>query len=268
MSKNSENVKTWRRNCKTRIVEAMGGKCQCCGYFKCNSALEMHHIEPDKKDISFGDIMKNPRKWDEIKIELSKCILLCCRCHREYHANILELPKTFEVFDENKIKTKLKNSKCIICKKETSYMNKTCSSSCAARLTNNVDWSLINLKEELKTQTIMDIANKYDVSDMAVRKRLKTLKIDIKKIQNQFLNVHKKEFLKSCIDRRKVERPTKEILEKLIIEKPFTEIGKLYNVSDNSIRKWCKYYNIIKPVREKGYWQKLKFSKKSSKSQT
>lgn len=38
--------------------------------------------------------------------------------------------------------------------------------------------------------------------------------------------------------------PTKEELLKMIQEKPFTEIGKMYNVSDNTIRKWCKRYDI------------------------
>lgn len=40
--------------------------------------------------------------------------------------------------------------------------------------------------------------------------------------------------------RRKVERPSKEELLELIKTKSFKEIGKIYNVSDNTIRKWCK----------------------------
>lgn len=39
----------------------------------------------------------------------------------------------------------------------------------------------------------------------------------------------------------KVEnRPTRIELIELIINKPFTKIGKEYGVSDNAIRKWCK----------------------------
>lgn len=33
-------------------------------------------------------------------------------------------------------------------------------------------------------------------------------------------------------------------LKKLIRTIPFTQIGKQYNVTDNSIRKWCKGYNL------------------------
>jgi len=32
MSKKSEHVKNWRKNCKERIIQAMGGKCCVCGY--------------------------------------------------------------------------------------------------------------------------------------------------------------------------------------------------------------------------------------------
>jgi 5-methylcytosine-specific restriction endonuclease McrA len=42
---------------------------------------------------------------------------------------------------------------------------------------------------------------------------------------------------------RKVERPTKEELDNLIKDYPMTKIGKMYNVSDNAVRKWIKSYN-------------------------
>lgn len=57
-------------------------------------------------------------------------------------------------------------------------------------------------------------------------------------------------------DSRKVERPSKEELEKLLWEKPTTEIAKNFDVSDSAIVKWAKAYGITKPPR--GYWQKLK----------
>ena len=43
---------------------------------------------------------------------------------------------------------------------------------------------------------------------------------------------------------RVVERPSREELKSLIRDKSFVEIGKRYNVSDNTIRKWCDYYNL------------------------
>lgn len=43
---------------------------------------------------------------------------------------------------------------------------------------------------------------------------------------------------------RKVERPTKDELEKMIYTMPFTTIAKKYDVTDNTIRKWCKSYEL------------------------
>ena len=46
-----------------------------------------------------------------------------------------------------------------------------------------------------------------------------------------------------CKERRK-NIPPKEELEKLIYTTSFVKIGKKYNVSDNSVRKWCKGYGL------------------------
>ena len=43
---------------------------------------------------------------------------------------------------------------------------------------------------------------------------------------------------------RKVERPDRDTLKSLIRTESFTKVGEIYNVSDNSIRKWCKGYNL------------------------
>lgn len=37
---------------------------------------------------------------------------------------------------------------------------------------------------------------------------------------------------------------SREELKKLIRTKPFTQIGKQFNVSDNAIRKWCNSYSL------------------------
>lgn len=43
---------------------------------------------------------------------------------------------------------------------------------------------------------------------------------------------------------RLVERPTQEELKQMIRNIPFTQIGKQYGVSDNSIKKWCIAENL------------------------
>lgn len=76
-----------RKLIKQWAIEYKNNKCQCCGYDKCNEALEFHHLNPQEKDfnISDHDIKLN---WNEIKKELDKCILVCANCHREIHAGI------------------------------------------------------------------------------------------------------------------------------------------------------------------------------------
>lgn len=51
---------------------------------------------------------------------------------------------------------------------------------------------------------------------------------------------------------RRVIRPSKEELKKLIWTKPTTHIAKNFGVSDKAVEKWCKAYGIDKPPR--GYW--------------
>lgn len=50
--------------------------------------------------------------------------------------------------------------------------------------------------------------------------------------------------------RRIIERPSREELKQLIRNISFTQIGKQYNVSDNTIRKWCDNYQLPKRVTD------------------
>lgn len=47
--------------------------------------------------------------------------------------------------------------------------------------------------------------------------------------------------------------PKKEELEKLIYKKSFVAIGKMYGVSDNAVKRWCKKYNL--PYRKKDMYK-------------
>ena len=52
---------------------------------------------------------------------------------------------------------------------------------------------------------------------------------------------------------RKIERPSSEDLYKILVDNNgnFSAVGRLYGVSDNSIRKWCKAYNM--PTHSNNY---------------
>ena len=49
---------------------------------------------------------------------------------------------------------------------------------------------------------------------------------------------------------RKVERPNRQELKKLIRTMSFLAIGRQYNVRDNTIRKWCDSYNLPRKKSE------------------
>lgn len=70
---------------KTLALQYKGGKCSLCGYNKCIKALEFHHLDPTKKEISLSASWGN--NFEKIKLELDKCVLLCANCHREVHNN-------------------------------------------------------------------------------------------------------------------------------------------------------------------------------------
>lgn len=69
-------------------------------------------------------------------------------------------------------------------------------------------------------------------------------------------------FCKSCFMTLKyqdkpVNQITRQELKDLIRTKPFTEIGRMFGVSDNAVRKWCDKYNLPrKPTEIKKYTDK------------
>lgn len=66
---------------------------------------------------------------------------------------------------------------------------------------------------------------------------------------------------KKEINQLKYAAPDKELLENLIKSKPAVEIAKMYSVSDKTVTKWCRQYNLNKPGV--GYWAKLKAKNKT-----
>ena len=98
----SQKVIDWRIRTKARIVESMGGKCEICGYFKCNAALELHHLDPSKKQLSFAGIRANPKAWKTIVNELRKCVLLCSNCHKEVEAGFVSIENKKYFIEEYK----------------------------------------------------------------------------------------------------------------------------------------------------------------------
>jgi transposase len=100
------------------------------------------------------------------------------------------------------------------------------------------------------------IFNKDDMCDkcktgMKILKNNKKLKECIK-CKKKLSYRTKGAYCSKCIIefKRKVERPNKIKLEELIKTVSFEEIGRMYDVSGNAVKKWCKYYNLPNTVKE------------------
>jgi hypothetical protein len=106
-----------------------------------------------------------------------------------------------------------------------------------------VDWKNIPLEEELQKLTINEVAKKYNISNKTVYKECAKMGIDIAKIKKSKYVMHRFDV-------------SKEELQKLVLEMPFSAIGKKFGVSDNAIRKRCKKLGIPIPKNGRGYWTK------------
>jgi hypothetical protein len=65
------------------MLEKLGGKCFNCGFDRWKSSLDIHHLDPSEKDVSFS----TARYWvkERIDKELEKCVILCRNCHAAHH---------------------------------------------------------------------------------------------------------------------------------------------------------------------------------------
>lgn len=187
-------VKNSRQRLKERLLYIMGGKCIFCYYNKCNSALEFHHLDPQEKDFTLSTNANIG--FDKAKEEIKKCILVCANCHREIHANMLNVDTIKSSYDENKAKEieeelyQLKHKQIFYCKdcgKEISRGAERCPTctSLQSRLVERP--SKEELKNLIRNFSFLAIGKQYNVSDNAIRKWCIAYNLPSKKKEiNQF----------------------------------------------------------------------------------
>lgn len=169
MKLSSERVINWRKRTKRKLIVSMGDKCQICGYTKCDEALEFHHLDPTKKDFSFGAIRANPKKINSVINELKKCILLCSNCHREIHYGKVSLPTEYNILDENLIKSEYELRQEI--KRHNGYIGATLKVPEDRRKIKLSKNELIELLNEYNGNKSA-LARYLNVSETAIRKKL------------------------------------------------------------------------------------------------
>lgn len=72
-----------RNTKKLRMIAYKGGCCIRCGYNKSPRALHFHHLDSQAKEFTLSN--SRVYKWDTLKAELDKCVLVCANCHAELH---------------------------------------------------------------------------------------------------------------------------------------------------------------------------------------
>lgn len=87
---NAAAVAAWRRRLKQRLIDEMGGACTECGYARCASALQFHHLDPTSKRFALSH-KGLARSYAEARQEAQKCVLLCANCHAEVEAGVRQL---------------------------------------------------------------------------------------------------------------------------------------------------------------------------------
>ena len=95
-------VVSWRKRTKEKLVKYKGGKCQGCGYDKYIGCLDFHHVDPTQKDIAISGATIS---FERLKKEVDKCVLVCSNCHGEIHAGLrgmTTISVSLNYFQDNK----------------------------------------------------------------------------------------------------------------------------------------------------------------------
>lgn len=210
---NYRSVKSARRNLKRKLVEYKGGKCEICGYDRCIDAFDFHHLNPDEKD--FGISEYDVLSFDKLKKEVDKCMLVCCRCHREIHSKE----------NEKKMQELMEKEKIIY----------------AEILNNREKYAdvITHIKDSYKflayTDIFEDMKNNLSRDSILTKYRINN------KTFNRFLKEHN---LKYSASKHLEIIPTKDELNNLLKENSKSAIGRMFGVSCSAVIKWCKKYDL------------------------
>lgn len=104
MTKKKYTTKVLKYAKKLKAINFLGGKCKVCGendFFK----LCFHHINSNEKENKISQILE--KSWIDIKLEVSKCDLICLNCHYELHDK--EINKISNKVNSKKIYLEYKN---------------------------------------------------------------------------------------------------------------------------------------------------------------
>ncbi len=100
-----------RRRVRDAIHKIVGDYCWICNYGGPDkvSILDFHHMDRSKKTFSLSTANTARYSWRTVLKEVQKCIVLCCRCHREFEHGLIPQDNIDGVYEKEW--TKLRRSK-------------------------------------------------------------------------------------------------------------------------------------------------------------
>lgn len=113
-----KRINQYNLNTKKLLISWAGEKkCFFCGNTLLPfTAYDFHHIDKTEKDFMVGKLPKSMPKLlareQEIKAELSKCIIVCANCHRTFHSSEYTFNKIDYLNYINKSPFKLNIGEC------------------------------------------------------------------------------------------------------------------------------------------------------------
>ena len=208
---NYRHVSDARKRLKEKLVEYKGGACEVCGYNKCITALEFHHVNPNEKEFGIGSM--KVLSFEKCKKEVDKCMLVCANCHREiHHQQAIENQQK-----EEEIRKEIYGE----------------------ILNNRDEYNVPTIRDSYKYLAYTDIFE--DIKNDIGRENILRKYHISNKTFNKFLQENNIQYSKR---KTVVNKPSKEELIGLLEKYTKNEIAKTFNVSWNAVNKWCKKYGI------------------------
>lgn len=172
----SERASFRRQAFKKKGLEILGSKCMKCGDMR-SYVLDFHHKEPELKTDTLSHILTESN-YDAFFNEVSKCILLCANCHREFHflehknglllpefVNLnLEYKSSFDIIEKQLTKI------CPDCGEPVATYGARCKN-CANKNRQTIDRPEKNdLAQMIASSSFCEVGRRYGVADNTIRK--------------------------------------------------------------------------------------------------
>jgi hypothetical protein len=66
-----------------------GCYCRSCGIYDHPVCMDFHHLNGEDKKDTVSSLSSTGYKWETVKNEIDKCIMICSSCHRKIHEGLI-----------------------------------------------------------------------------------------------------------------------------------------------------------------------------------